>query len=147
MADAVHLDLGHDREVAVAWHPGGGLELSDRGEALELTAELPPIPAADRALDEIRTGKVTGLSVEFQAVKEARVGGVRVIEEALLTGIGIVARPSMRARGSRRGRASMGGSQSGFDRTGTSGTDLYGCGEAHRNRARARGVEHQHDRD
>ena len=109
MADAVHLDLDHDRERAVAWHPGGGLELSDRGEALELTAELPPIPAADRALDEIRTGKVTGLSVEFQAVKESRVGGVRVIEEALLTGVGIVARPSyegarIEARARKHGR-------------------------------------------
>ena len=62
MAGTVHLDLNHDRERAVAWHPGGGLELSDRGEALELTAELPPIPAADRALDDIRTGKATGLS-------------------------------------------------------------------------------------
>ena len=28
MADTVHLDLNHDRERAVAWHPGGGLELS-----------------------------------------------------------------------------------------------------------------------
>ena len=109
VADAVHLDLGHDREVAVAWHPGGGLELSDRGEALELTAELPPIPAADRALDEIRSGKVTGLSVEFRAVKESRVGGVRVIEEGLLMGVGIVSRPSyegsrIEARSRRHGR-------------------------------------------
>ena len=109
MASTVHLDLNHDRERAVAWHPGGGLELADRGEALELTAELPPIPAADRALDEIRTGKVTGLSVEFQAVKESRVGGVRVIEEALLTGVGIVARPSyegarIEARARKHGR-------------------------------------------
>ena len=67
MADAVHLDIGHDRERAVAWRPGGGLELADQGEALELTAELPPIPAADRILEEIRGGKVTGLSVEFRA--------------------------------------------------------------------------------
>ena len=109
MADAVHLDLNHDRERAVAWHPGGGLELADRGEALELSAELPPIPAADRALDDIRTGKVTGLSVEFRAVQESRVGGVRVIEEALLTGVGIVARPSyegarIEARARKHGR-------------------------------------------
>ena len=109
MADAVHLDLNHDRERAVAWHPGGGLELADRGEALELTAELPPIPAADRALDDIRTGKATGLSVEFRAVKESRVGGVRVIEEAELTGVGIVSRPSyegsrIEARSRRHGR-------------------------------------------
>ena len=94
MADAVHLDLDHDRERAVAYQPGGGLELVDGDASLELTAELPPIPAADRVLDEIRTGKVTGLSVEFRAVKERRVDGVRVIEEAELSGVAIVARPS-----------------------------------------------------
>ena len=109
MADAVHLDLFHDPERAVAWHPGGGLELSDRGEALELSAELPPIPAANRALDEIRTGKAAGLSVEFRALKESRVAGVRVIEEAELSGVGIVARPSyegarVEARSRRHGR-------------------------------------------
>ena len=109
MADAVPLNLGHDRERAVAWHPGGGLELVDRGEALEMSAEVPPIPAGDRALQEIRSGQVRGLSVEFQAVKESRVGGVRVISEALLTGIGLVSKPSyqgsqVEARARRHGR-------------------------------------------
>ena len=109
MAGAVHFDLHHDRERAIAYTPGGGLELADGDAALELTAELPPIPAADRALDEIRTGKANGLSVEFRAVKESRVGGVRVIEEAELSGIGLVARPSytgsrIEARSRRHGR-------------------------------------------
>ena len=109
MADAVHLDLNHDRERAVAWHPGGGLELADRGEALELSAELPPIPAADRALDDIRTGKANGLSVEFHSVKESRVDGIRVIEEAILSGVGLVKNPSyqgsrVEARARKHGR-------------------------------------------
>ena len=86
MAGAVHLDLNHDRERVVAYHPGGGLELSSGVRTLELVAELPPIPAADRALEEIRAGKVTGLSVEFRALKESRVDGVRVIEEAGIVG-------------------------------------------------------------
>ena len=94
MAEAVILDLFHDPERAVAYQPGGGLELVDGERSLELTAELPPIPAATRALEEIRTGKVTGLSVEFRALKESRDGGVRVIEEAELAGIGLVAKPS-----------------------------------------------------
>ena len=94
MAGAVHLDLQHDRERVVAFMPGGGLELVDEGGSLELSAELPPIPAADRALDDIRTGKANGLSVEFRALKVSRVDGVRVIEDAVLEGVGIVRAPS-----------------------------------------------------
>ena len=94
MADVVHLDLAHDRERVVAYMPDGGLELSGGNDALELSADLPPIPAADRALEEIRTGKTTGLSVEFQAVKESRDGDVRVIEDAILSGVGLVGDPS-----------------------------------------------------
>ena len=109
MADAIHLDLDHDPERAVAYQPGGGLELVDGDASLELTAELPPIPAADRALDDIRTGRAAGLSLEFRAVKETRVDGVRVIEEAELSGVGIVKRPSyegsrVEARSRRHGR-------------------------------------------
>ena len=109
MADAVHLDLNHDKERAVAWHPGGGLELRDEDGAMILSAELPPIPAADRALEEIRSGKTAGLSVEFRAVKESRSEGVRVIEEALLEGVGLVERPSytgsrIEARSRKHGR-------------------------------------------
>ena len=97
LADVVHLDLDHDPERAVAWLPDGGLELASDEEAMRLAAELPPIPAADRALDDVRTGKVGGLSVEFRAVKETVVDGIRVIEEALLIGVGLVARPSYSA--------------------------------------------------
>ncbi len=94
LADAVHLDLFHDIERAVAWHPGGGLTLQNGRNTLSMRAELTPIPAADRALDEVRSGKVGGLSVEFRAVKEHRDGDIRVIEEAILSGVGIVRAPS-----------------------------------------------------
>ena len=94
MAESVHLDLFHDPERAVAWHPGGGLELENGDGALSMCALLPPIPAADRALAEIRSGNVNGLSVEFRAVRESRDGDIRVVEEAELSGIGIVRSPS-----------------------------------------------------
>ena len=94
MAEAVHLDLQHDPLRAVAWHPGGGLELRQDGKALSMVATLPPIPAADRALELVRSGATTGLSVEFRATKERREGALRVIEAATLTGIGIVRSPS-----------------------------------------------------
>ena len=94
LADAVHLDLHHDIERAVAWHPGGGLELRQTRQALSMVATLPPIPAADRALEEVRSGRTTGLSVEFRALAERRDGNLRVIEDAELRGIGLVRNPS-----------------------------------------------------
>ena len=94
MAEAVHLDLDHDPERAVAWHPGGGLAIENGRDTVTMRAELPPIPAADRALHEVRAGKVTGLSIEFRAVRERRDGDMRVIEDAILSGVGIVRTPS-----------------------------------------------------
>ena len=94
LADAVHLDLHHDPERAVAWHPGGGLQLRQTRRALTMTADLPPIPAADRALAEVRGATATGLSVEFKALVERRDGNLRVIQDAVLSGIGLVRAPS-----------------------------------------------------
>ena len=94
MAEAVHLDLDHDPERAVAWHPGGGLAIENGRDSVTMRAELPPIPAADRALHQVKAGKVTGLSVEFRTVRERRDGDMRVIEDAILSGVGIVRVPS-----------------------------------------------------
>ena len=94
LAAAVPLNLFHDAERAVAWHPGGGLTFEQTPGALRMSAELPPIPAADRALAMIRDKKATGLSVEFRAKSERRESGLRIIEAAELSGIGIVRDPS-----------------------------------------------------
>ena len=94
LAESVHLDLFHDPERAIAWHPGGGLTLANGRDALTMRAELPPLPAGDRALAEIKAGRVDGLSVEFRAVKESRIDGIRVVQEAILSGIAIVKAPS-----------------------------------------------------
>ena len=93
-ADAVTMNLYHDAERAIAWYPRGGLALSENSSALICRADLPPIPAADRALAEVRAGTTTGLSVEFRAVKERKESGLRVIEAAELRGIGLVKSPS-----------------------------------------------------
>ena len=113
-ADAVPLNLHHDPERAVAWQPGGGLELRQDRAALTMTANLPPIPAADRALAMVRAGQASGLSIEFRAVRERHEDGLRVVEAATLTGIGIVRSPSYggsrveaRARSGRTLRASI----------------------------------------
>ena len=94
MAESIHLDWNHDPERAVAWFPGGGLAIENGRDSVTMRAELPPIPAADKAIAEIKAGRANGLSVEFRAVKERRDGDIRVIEDAILSGIGIVKAPS-----------------------------------------------------
>ena len=97
LAEAVPLNLFHDAERAIAWHPGGGLELRQDADAMHLTATLPPIPAADRALALVRAGEATGLSLEFHSEAERRDGAIRVIEAARLSGVGLVRAPSYEA--------------------------------------------------
>ena len=101
------LDVGHDPERVIAY-TGGGLELSDGPHALEVSATLPRIPAADRALADIQAGRLKGFSVEFHAKGERRESGIRVVERADLVGVGLVGNPSyqnstveVRARGAR----------------------------------------------
>ena len=89
------LDLEHDVSRVVCWE-GAGVSFTDSTEALSIRAELPRTPIADVALDQVRTGKRTGLSIEFTAGQERREAqtGVRVISLAALYGVGLVARPS-----------------------------------------------------
>ena len=104
--EAVPLNLFHDPERAAAWHPGGGLELRQDASALRMVAELPPIPAADRALAEVLSGRASGLSIEFLAESERREAGIRVVEAAQLVGIGLVRDPSYgQSRVEARGRS------------------------------------------
>ena len=96
LADSVQLNLLHDRLVSIAWYPDGGLTLEDDENELRFeVAELPPIPAADLALEIVRSGKAQGLSVEFRSQAEKRdQNGIRVISNALLAGFAIVPNPS-----------------------------------------------------
>ena len=117
IAGTVPLNLHHDAMRAVAWAPGGGLELREDSDALRMVAELPPIPAADAALAMVRAGEATGLSVEFHPEAERREGGLRVIERARLSGIGIVRAPSYEAsRVEARARLGSGAARDHADR-------------------------------
>ena len=88
------LSYRHDRTRILAHSEGGGLILRDTPEALFLEADLPALPLADKALEEVRSGALAGLSIEFFSQRESRDGGIRVVEEASLAGIGLVAEPS-----------------------------------------------------
>ena len=81
--------MRHDAEKVVAWTGGGGLELTNTRDALTVTATLPNIPLADRALAEVRAGKLRGFSIEFESVRERQDKlGLRVVQQANLSGIG-----------------------------------------------------------
>ena len=88
------LDYRHDRTRVLAHTEGGGLILRDSPEALLLEAELPALPLSERALGEIASGSLQGLSIEFHATQESRDGEIRIVEKADLAGIGLVASPS-----------------------------------------------------
>ena len=83
------LDLDHDPLQVVAWE-GAGLIFEETDDALLMRATLPRIPAAELALDGVRSGKRSGLSVEFRSLAERRDAGERVIERATLRGVGLV---------------------------------------------------------
>ena len=85
----VKLNLLHQRVVPIA-RTGAGLELIDGPDALRMTAALPDVTAAKDAVELVRAGVLQGLSVEFTAVRERLENGDRVIERAVLSGIGVV---------------------------------------------------------
>ena len=83
------LNIQHDASLVVL--NAGEFVLSDSDRALEIRADLPPGSAA---LSLVRRGALSGFSVEFNARRESRSGGTRVIERADLVGIGLVDQPS-----------------------------------------------------
>lgn len=107
--DDVVLNAHHDRTTPLA-RTGAGLTLEDTAERLALSAELPATQAADDILALVRAGVMRGLSIEFRAVAERFEAGVRIIERAVLSGIGVVDTPAYpqsevearRRRGERR---------------------------------------------
>ena len=80
-----------------------------RDGAVVLDAPLPDTQAGRDAATEIRSGLLTGLSIEFRALRQNYAGGVRNVTDALLAGAGLVDSPSYRGsrvevRGERRRR-------------------------------------------
>ena len=62
--------------------PGMGARLVDSSWSTARTRcawppELPPLPAADKALEEVRAGRVTGLSIRFRPVRERMENGIQ----------------------------------------------------------------------
>ena len=65
-----------------------------RGSEVVIDAELPDTQAGRDAASEVRDGLMTGLSVEFRSKRQRYTGGTREIVSAMLTGAGLVVKPS-----------------------------------------------------
>ena len=61
---------------------------------VSIDVEVPSTVAGSDAVEEIRSGLFSGISIEFKSIKEVFVGGVRRISEAVLTGAGLVDTPA-----------------------------------------------------
>ena len=89
------LNLLHQRSRPLARTGGGGLVLTDSAAALEVRAVLPETRDAADALALVKAKVLRGLSVEFIVQSEKRgAAGERVVEQALLTAIGLVDVPA-----------------------------------------------------
>ena len=88
------LNVQHERTRPIARTGGAGLRLSDSPESLTMSVELPDTADARDTLALVKAGVLRGVSVEFRAIAERFEQGVRIISEALLTGLAIVDKPA-----------------------------------------------------
>ena len=114
-ADVI-LNSHHERARPLARTGGGGLELIDTREALNIRAELPRTQDGLDCVALILGGVLRGLSLEFSCLAERMEGDTRIIERAELRGLAVVDRPAygdsvVQARAElRRGGRGIGGS-------------------------------------
>ena len=64
------------------------------GNEVKINEQIPDSTAGRDAAAEIRSGLLRGMSIEFKAVRQSIVGGVRRITAAVLSGAAIVDSPS-----------------------------------------------------
>ena len=88
-ADGVILNRQHVRNLPIM----RVVPIERNGELL-IDQPLPDTVAGRDAATEIRSGLLTGLSVSFQAARQSFAGGVRRIQSAALTAVGLVDSPS-----------------------------------------------------
>ena len=91
----VTLNVMHRPLQVLAWTANDSLTLKRSAAGIELRSELPHIPAADLAIDQIKRKTLNGLSVEMIVERETRnTAGTRIIEQAELVGVGLVDVPA-----------------------------------------------------
>lgn len=73
---------------------GANLIITDSPEAMRAQLTLPDTASGRDASAELRAGLLTGLSLEYRAVKEVSQGTHRIIETARMGGFGVVDDPA-----------------------------------------------------
>ena len=92
LPDSVPVNVQHRQAMVFA--RDADVALTDGPDALRMAARIPPGDAGDAVLSMVESRMLTGLSSEFAALVDPKVGGVRVIQRAVLGGIGVVDQPS-----------------------------------------------------
>lgn len=89
----LHVQHERDRPIARTGDEGG-LILTDSAERLEVAAEMPETQDGNDALLLAKKRILRGFSTEFHTRRERFEGSTRIIEKALLPGLGLVDTPS-----------------------------------------------------
>ena len=93
------LNLRHHALETIVWSNGGGLDVADSRDQLQLVANVPDTPAGNVALRDVAAGLLNGFSIEFNALSERRDhAGLRVLEKANLNAFGLVKIPSLSSK-------------------------------------------------
>ena len=87
------VNASHDRSRPISGWPGA-VEFTDTAEGLSATITVDDTVEAREAVEEVRAGKLTGFSVEFNRAVAEMVGGVRQVKEAVLVGLAVVSAAS-----------------------------------------------------
>lgn len=92
VASPAVVNLAHDRA-----RPLGLVVFEDSPEALRFRVDLEDGELQDRALTDVREGRLTGASIEFRALADRVVGGLRTVERAVVFGLALTDRPAYAA--------------------------------------------------
>ena len=92
-ADVI-LGSGHPASERAIARTGGGLELSADDHALRFRAVLPDTALAREAVELVKARIFRNVSVEFKAIRERMIVGVREIQKAILVGLVVLPRGS-----------------------------------------------------
>ena len=89
----LYINRMHQRDQPLA-NTYAGLRVDDNAERLYGEADLPNTSYGRDAQEEVKTGRLRGLSIEFRTLEDDFIDGIRVIKSARLYGWAVVDKPA-----------------------------------------------------